>query len=517
MSTDPLTPLQTRFRAARTRGVPIVGIQTPDPGATISQLTAARVIGDAVAVLRWDIVQGLTPINELGARAREATLANLDPSVATNPSEMLALLPWRLPKDTILFFSNAHRIFQADTNGGAVAQGIWNVRDPFKENGRMLVLLAPTLTLPTELTNDVVVLDEPLPDAKELRTIVGDVLRGVDMVVADAVMEATVDGVRGLSAFSAEQVVAMSLTKSGVNVERVWERKRSVIDATPGLKMWRGRETFDDVEGCANIKDYLTRLLNGPKPPGVLVFIDEIEKQFAGAGSDSSGTKTNALGTMLTYMEDRGVRGLLFLGHPGAAKSAIAKAVPLPKIVLDLPSTEASLVGESNANLRNALKVISAVSDDNALFIGTCNSLASLPPALRRRFKRGMFFFDLPTRAERNAIWSLYQKKFQLADPQPRPRDTDWTGAEIRNCCETAVDLNCSLVEAAAFVVPSAVSAAEDISSLRRESSGRYISASTPGVYRYDPTANDPEPTQPTIVVVAPAASRRRVNKKELN
>jgi SpoVK/Ycf46/Vps4 family AAA+-type ATPase len=56
------------------------------------------------------------------------------------------------------------------------------------------------------------------------------------------------------------------------------------------------------------------------------VFIDEIEKAFAGTGTDLSGVKTEMTGTILTYMQDREADGIVFVGPAGAAKSAAAKA-----------------------------------------------------------------------------------------------------------------------------------------------------------------------------------------------
>ena len=54
-------------------------------------------------------------------------------------------------------------------------------------------------------------------------------------------------------------------------------------------------------------------------------------------------------------------------------------------------------MGASTERLRTALQIIDAVSQGRMLFIATCNSIASLPPELRRRFTLGTFFFDLPT------------------------------------------------------------------------------------------------------------------------
>src|SRR5207247_2098718 len=160
----------------------------------------------------------------------------------------------------------------------------------------------------------------------------------------------------------------------------------------------KGGETFSDIGGVDNAKTFLARLVHGKEPPRAIVFIDEIEKALAGSSGDSSGVSQSFLGTLLSWMQDKEAQGCLFLGPPGAAKSAVAKAVGntvgIPTISFDLSGMKASLVGESEARLRIALDVVEAVSQGRALFVATCNSLAALAPEIRRRFKEVTMFFD---------------------------------------------------------------------------------------------------------------------------
>ena len=58
----------------------------------------------------------------------------------------------------------------------------------------------------------------------------------------------------GLAAFPAEQALAMSLVKRELDTEDLWERKRQIIEQTPGLSVWRGGETFEDIGGVENVK-----------------------------------------------------------------------------------------------------------------------------------------------------------------------------------------------------------------------------------------------------------------------
>jgi SpoVK/Ycf46/Vps4 family AAA+-type ATPase len=131
-----------------------------------------------------------------------------------------------------------------------------------------------------------------------------------------------------------------------------------------------------------------------------------------------------------------------------------------------------------------------AVSQGRMLFIATCNSIASLPPELRRRFTLGTFFFDLPTEEEREIIWQIYFKKYGVTGELPN--DEGWTGAEIKECCRKAHRLGMTLVQAAKYIVPVARSAAEQVKALRQMASGKFISASTPGVYQYQENQSVP-------------------------
>lgn len=127
---------------------------------------------------------------------------------------------------------------------------------------------APDPVLPDELTQDVLVLDEPLPTVEDLTRILDDTIAAANVpeLESDANGKA-VDALLGLAAFPAEQVLPMSLLKKGLDLEQLWERKRQVIEQTPGLSGWRGGETFADIGGCENIKRFLTAVIKGEEAP----------------------------------------------------------------------------------------------------------------------------------------------------------------------------------------------------------------------------------------------------------
>lgn len=478
-----------QLKAAQRVSVPLVSIVTPDPAETMKAI--AEGVASKRPLLAWDVVEGLKALNEAGKDVRGAVVGEFD-ATAGNPVELFKLAA-KFPEKTTLFVVFAHR-WMIDPS---VVQAIWNLRDAFKRNKRMAILLSTADALPPEIAGDVVALDEPLPDAARLGDIVRELHASTDVAITEPDVTAAVEAVQGLPAFQAEQVVAMSMRKKGgIDVPALWERKRRQIELTPGLKVQRDAVRYADIGGVDVVKSFLGRILAGRTRPNAVVFIDEIEKFLAGAiggGGDTSGASQDQLGQLLSYMQDTAASGCIFVGPPGASKSMVAKATGneagVPTIQLDLGALKGSLVGQSEQQLRNALKVISSVSNGRSLWIATCNAISELPPELRRRFTLGTFFFDIPDAAERARIWQLYLAKLDLSGTEPGVSDDGWTGAEIRQCVDIAWRLGCSLDEASQFVVPVSKSASDQLDKLRRGAEGRFLSASHPGVYTRDRAA----------------------------
>lgn len=487
-----------KLKTLRTRGVPHVVVETHDP-----LVSLATIGGIQAPVIVWDFSRGLWGLNEAGESALAAMRLPSDPFTgapqAPDSVDYVGALraAQSLPAKGLMVFVDAHLWWVMDAGRVATVAWVRRLRDEFKTTARMLVFLVrDSSTLPAEILGDVIIIDDPLPGREQLAQILDGLIEAVkqshpDYEIPIEIRERTIDAVTGLTAFAAEQVLALSLTPQGIDLNALWDRKRKVIEQTPGLSVWQGGETLEGIGGLENIKQFLRAIFSGRSRPKAIVWIDEIEKALAGASgpvSDSSGVSQDQLKVLLTYMQDHRVPGMIFVGPPGSGKSLVAKAaggeVGVPVIALDLGAMKGSLVGESEQRVRTALKVISAVSDDSPLFIATCNSLVALPPELRRRFTLGIFFFDLPTAEERAKIWAIYRRVYEIEDNDPAPVDDGWTGAEIKTCCELSWRLNIPLREAAKYIVPVSKASAEAINQLRQLADGRFISASRPGVYR---------------------------------
>ena len=219
--------------------------------------------------------------------------------------------------------------------------------------------------------------------------------------------------------------------------------------------------------------------------------IEEIEKAMGGSGSaglgDTSGVSQDQLGVLLTAMEDNDWTGLIMVGPAGAGKSLISKGMgntyKVPSMNLDLGANKGSFVGQSEGKIRKTVGILKSFAGRGAFFIATSNGLASIPPELKRRFRYGTWYCDLPTAEERKSIWRINLKRFGLDARQDKPDDADFTGSDIRNVCDLAYRLKCPLTEAVEFIVPVAKSDPAAIVRLRESAHGKYLSATTPGAY----------------------------------
>jgi SpoVK/Ycf46/Vps4 family AAA+-type ATPase len=217
------------------------------------------------------------------------------------------------------------------------------------------------------------------------------------------------------------------------------------------------------------------------------------------------------------------------LSPPGCGKSqfckALGKETGRPVLILDVGTLMGSLVGQTEERTRQALRIIEAMApcvlmvdevekafagvgagqgdsgvsarmfgaflswlndhESDVFTVCTANDVSRLPPEFSRagRFD-GVFFLDLPERAEKDAIWRMYLAQYELDRNQRLPDDAQWTGAEIKSCCRLAALLDLPLCQAAENVVPVAVTAAEAVERLRTWADGRCLSADQAGIFR---------------------------------
>jgi hypothetical protein len=520
-----------QIKSARRAATPLLAVNTPDPRALMSfvqrsyKTTSESKEGDGekVPMMEWDILNGLRGRNDAGKVIIDALLVKMTPegeadapprTVTKNFITMCEMMN-HLPKQSgaVIFVVNAQRQFDEIQKIQAIA----NIRDSLAAKPAMFVMLGPRFRLPPELANDVITLEEPLPNDDQLRGIVKTILTRGKVDFDTKLVIDTVNGLRGLPAFMTEQTLAMSIVNPGVaskariELATVNELTDRMISDTRGLSVYHGPEEWDLVGGCGQVKEGMLGVIEGLERPQVLVLIDEGEKMFAGATGaiqDNTGVSQDILATFLTNMEDNEADGTVYYGVQGAAKSLMAKVMAkkagIKLLKLDIGAVKEGTVGATEHNIREAFKVINAVGGGRVFFIMTCNKLVELPTELQRRFTSGIYFFDLPTKEERATIWPVYMKRYNISyedntfGDEGVPiafSDDAWTGAEIRNVCRLAYRQSKTLANASKFIVPVSRSSGKQIEEMRKGAHMKYLSAGYPGIYKYSKATQEEAPT----------------------
>ena len=430
----------------------------------------------------WDVARGVRVPGAADATATEA--GSGDPLAALRSVTAMAD-----PNGTaILVLHNFHRFL----NSPEVVQTVFSQLIAGKERRTFIVVLAPVVQIPVELEKLFVVLEHALPDREQLRTIATELTNENpnDLPTGENLTH-VLDSAAGLTRYEAEGAFALSLARhNAIRPEAIWELKAQTLRKNNLLTLHRGGERFEALGGLANLKSFCRGVLT----PGKSVR----------------------------------PRGVLLLGVPGTGKSAFAKSLGnetgRPTLMLDIGALMGSLVGETERNVRQALRIADAMSPcilfvdelekglsgvggngdsgvstrmfgtlltwmadhtSDVFVIATANDVSKLPPELTRAERLdAVFFLDLPVRQERETIWVKYLAEFGLDPAVPRPADEGWTGAEIKSCCRLAALLGVSPVDAAQNVVPVSTTSGEAVEALRTWASGRCISANLAGIYR---------------------------------
>ena len=391
-----------------------------------------------------------------------------------------------------------------------------------RNEARAIVILTPSGEVPPELPTATVI-EYPLPDRAEVARILDDVINalpetdsktGINLRAAALAVDdrdRAIDAGVGLTAEEIANCYSRSLvTTRTIDPALVSSEKRRVI-AREKVLTWHDPDPrgLDAVGGLDVLKSWLVSRRSAFTP------------------------EARAFGLPPP-------KGMMLVGIPGTGKSLTAKAVAtawqMPLLRIDMGALRSKYVGDSEANIRKALRVAEAVSpcilwadeiekslagasgpagdggvaadalgtllswmqerEGSVFVIATANDVRGLPPELLRkgRFDE-LFWTDLPTQRERAQIVSAtlkqYGRALGSADVDLVAHACDgFTGAEIAALVPDALfkafeaDKRAltaqDLVGAAQTVVPLAKTAAERISEMRTWAKGRARLASTP-------------------------------------
>lgn len=291
-----------------------------------------------------------------------------------------------------------------------------------------IVIIDSSVELPDRVEKFITVVDFDFPDRQELEGRLLPMVERTD-IRPDELEEVLWKGsecAAGLTLLEAENAFAKSLVMIGkIDPSIIIQDKKNIIRKSGVLEYYDLTTDMSDVGGLENLKQWL----------------DARGRAF------SEEAKKYGLPTP---------KGVLIVGVPGTGKSLTAKAIGhrwnMPVLRMDVGALFGSLVGQSEANMRKALKTAEAMApcvlwideiekamgggggtldggttsrvfgnflswmqDKQApvFVVATANDVSSLPPEMLRkgRFDE-LFFSDLPTEQERHDILRIHLNKF---------------------------------------------------------------------------------------------------------
>ncbi|MBM6772249.1 AAA family ATPase [Ligilactobacillus agilis] len=305
-------------------------------------------------------------------------------------------------------------------------------RNLYNEDYSATIFIASSkLRIPAELEELITVIDMPLPSVSEIKNIMTDFIEDLKIEVPNDVVNEIALSLKGLNKFQVQQILNLAYQDGGLldseDKSLIFTQKEQLIKKAGLLEMIPVKEQIDDIGGMENLKEWLYRK----------------EKIF------------NNLDKAIRFGVDV-PKGIMIVGMPGCGKSLAAKATAklfdIPLIRLDVGRLLGKYVGESEENMRKALKLSEAISPcvlwideiekafagvgnssggsdvttrlfgqfltwmqekENTVFIvATANDISKIPAEFLRkgRFDE-LFFVDFPNPEERRKILEIHLKK----------------------------------------------------------------------------------------------------------
>jgi SpoVK/Ycf46/Vps4 family AAA+-type ATPase len=452
-------------------------------------------------VLFWSVTQGFVEPKGSGDASAK------DPQAALEFAS-------RVGEPAIVVLKDFHPYMQ----DAGVIRRLRDLVAGFKSTYKTLVILSPQLTLPGELEKDITVLDYDLPSAAELKTLLEQILSASQqgqkfpVNLKPGEQEKLVQAVQGLTLSEAESAFARAIVQNGgldlSAVDVILAEIKQIVRKSRQIEYFEAKEEFGQIGGMDLLKEWLRK--RGQS-------FSEDARKF---GLPQP-------------------KGLLLLGVQGCGKSLTCKAISglwkLPLLRLDMGSIFGGIVGQSEENMRRAIKTAEAVAPcvlwldeiekglsgtqssnasdggttarvfstfltwlqekNKAVFVAaTANNISLLPPELLRKGRLDeIFFVDLPNLAERRDIYSIHLSRRKrnpaaFAIDELARQSAGYSGAEIEQVVVEALSEAFTsgrevtpqdLLAALRNLVPLSKTMREEIDHLRQWAATRARPAST--------------------------------------
>lgn len=294
-----------------------------------------------------------------------------------------------------------------------------------------VIIVSEVVHIPKEIEAYVTVVDVPLPGRKAIMAQIRDFMELMELDIDEDLISDLALSLKGLNEYQVQQVLRLAYQDGGMitanDKKLILREKEQFIKKAGMLELINVKENLDEIGGLAVLKRWLS-------------------------------TKAKIFSRL-----DRAIKfgvqvpkGVMIVGMPGCGKSLTAKVsarlFDIPLVRLDVGRLMGKYVGESETNMRRALKLAEAISpcvlwideiekafsgvgsgnggsevttrlfgqmltwmqekESTVFIVATANDISALPPEFMRkgRFDE-VFFVDLPDESERRMILDIHLKK----------------------------------------------------------------------------------------------------------
>jgi SpoVK/Ycf46/Vps4 family AAA+-type ATPase len=394
-------------------------------------------------ILRWDLARGWYD-NQADKGSVMGALTRITRMPETEPS--------------IFILKDLHFILRSpnDPRNAAIIREIKNLAQELKRSRHTLVLTSHILELPPEITEEVTVIDFPLPDLEEINLLINLLVAPENLNLTKTAREELIKAFQGLSRSRINRVLAKALaTKQQINetdIDTVLQEKKETIRKTGILEFYTAAESLKNVGGLDNLKQWVrmrkdafsdyARQYGIPNPKGVLLV------GIQGTGKSLS-AKTIAHEWRLPLL--RLDTGRLFGGIVGQSESLVRQMIKLSEAIApcvlwidEIDKAFGNFTTGSDGDAGTSRRVFGSLitwmqeKTVPVFIVATANNVRILPAELLRkgRFDE-IFFLNLPNFSERQEIFQVYLQKLRpsrLRDfdlPLLAKQTNHFSGAEI--------------------------------------------------------------------------------------
>lgn len=407
---------------------PYLYIQTWEENRILSLIHSMAVEKELIRtprkVFEWTLLDGL--VDEKN---------NSTPEDTKNGVQVLDFI--RRYKEPAIFILKDFHVYFGGNGRNVDVNVVRKIRDVLMNlkqsaNPKNVIFVSPQLFLPKDLEKDITIIEFELPSFEEISGMLQQMIDAnqdtgrIEIALQPEEKERLAKAALGLTLHEAENAFARAMVNDGKlnvdDVELILEEKRQIIQKSGTLEFIRSDLNMENVGGLQNLKRWLIKR----------------NKSWLDSAA---------------HYNLPAPRGVLITGVPGCGKSLIAKSISaiwqVPLLRIDIGRIFSGIVGSSEENMRRVIQTAEAIAPcilwideiekgfgnangpngdsgtssrifatfltwmqekTKAVFVvATANNISALPPEMMRkgRFDE-IFFVDLPTHAERKAIFEIH-------------------------------------------------------------------------------------------------------------